>query len=215
MQKIIVFSAVIFSLMAGTLSYARVDDCERQEKQMDQLLFSGKFNRAEPVIRKCIEKHPKKIIYLSKLDIVLNGQGKYTEAEKHRKYILDTWHRYIKTDWQQKGSPLTDNSWKRMILPMQNNILIGTEFFEPFLINNNPRINAYYKLYALPRSQNKRTRIFMLELKQEGETNNYELREHYIPRFGVDSGLIIRYGNKRPAMHRTVKELAVFLAKGG
>ena len=178
---------------------------------MQQLLFAGEYDRAEPPVRKCVKQHPKEVAYLSKLDIVLNGQGKYAEAGKLREQILDIWHRYYEADWRARGAPVAESSWARMIVSTKNYIVIGTEYFVPQLLNDDPPLKAFYKIIAMPRSEDRQARLFKLEMSQWDETKFHVLREQ----FQSGGKQIVQYGEKRPAFHRMVEDAAAYLDQGG
>jgi hypothetical protein len=209
MQKITYYIAAIFGLIVTTTVFASADDCVKQADQMQQLLFAGEYTKVEPAIRKCVEMHPKEVVFLSKLDIVLNGQGKYSEASKLRKQILDIWHQYYEADWRAKGSPVRESSWARMIVSTKDYNVIGVEYFVPQLLNEDPPLKAFYKVIALPRSQDMKARLFKLEMSQWDDTRFHVLREQ------LESGgkQIVQYGDKRPAFHRMVKDAAAYLEK--
>jgi len=210
MQNISYFSAAIFSLIVATTDFASAEDCATQTDQMQQLLFAGEYNEAEPAIRKCVKRHPKEVAFLSKLDIVLNGQGKYAEAGKLRKQILDIWHQYYEANWRARGSPVAESSWARMISPTKDYYVIGVEYFVPQLLNESPPLTAFYKIIALPRSKDMQARLFKLEMSQWDDARYYVLREQY------ESGgkQIVQYGDKRPSFHRMVKDAAAYLEQG-
>ena len=207
MQKITYFIVAIFSLIVSTTDFASADDCVKQADQMQQLLFAGEYDKVEPAIRNCVKKHPKEVAFLSKLDIVLNGQGKYTEAGKLRKQILEIWHQYYEADWRARGSPLRESSWARMILSTNDYVVIGVEYFVPQLLNEDPPLKAFYKVIALPRSKDINARLFKLEMSQWDETKFHVLREQ----FENGGKQIVQYGDKRPAFHRIVKDAAAYL----
>ena len=209
MQKITYIIATVFSLIVMTTTFVKADDCVEQEDQIQQLLFSGQYTKVEPDIRKCVEKHPKEVGYLSKLDVVLNGQGRHTEADTLRKQILNIWHQYYEADWRAKGSPVRESSWARMILSTKHYYVIGVEYFVPQLLNEDPPLKAFYKVIASPRSEEMKARLFKLEMSQWDDSRFYVLREQ------LQSGgkQIVQYGDKQPAFHSMVNDAAAYLEK--
>lgn len=211
MQTVTYFNVVVFSLILATTNVASADDCVEQADQMQQLLFAGEYDKAEPRIRKCVTQHPKEVAYLSKLDIVLNGQGKYSEAGKLREQILDIWHRYYEADWRARGAPVAESSWARMIIATKDYTVIGTEYFVPQLLSDDPPLNAFYKIIAIPRAEDRQPRLLKLEMSQWDETKFHVLREQ----LGSGGKQIVQYGEKRPAFYRMVEDAAAYLDQGG
>lgn len=209
MPKISLCIAAFVSLIAVTAASAKADDCVVQEDQMQQLLFAGEYTRAEPGIQKCIARHPREVAYLSKLDIALNGQGKYIEADALREQILAIWHQYYEADWRAKGSPVRESSWARMILSTKDYDVIGVEYFVPQILNEDPPLEALYKVIALPRSEDNKARLFKLEKSQFDDTGFYVLREQ----FENGGKQIVQYGDEQPAFHRMVNDAAAYLEK--
>jgi hypothetical protein len=52
-----------------------------KSKKIEHFLLNGKFDEAEPLVRDCLRQAPEEIYFLSQLDMVLNGQGKYHDAD--------------------------------------------------------------------------------------------------------------------------------------
>ena len=114
------------------------DDLNQMSRIIQTFIFAGRFEEAEPYVRKVLQRVPEDLYFLSQLDIVLNGQGKYQEADELRKHIRSIWESKYKTNWIAKGSPVAEATWTRMIVSTPKYEIIGTEYFRPEVIGTSP-----------------------------------------------------------------------------
>lgn len=183
------------------------DDCAKTSEMIERLLLARHFAQAEPLVRTCLSEHPGQLSLLSKLDIVLNGQGKRQAADQVRERILQTWHRNHEADWRARGSPVAEATWARMVSSSQEYYVIGAEYYVPEVLGAEPpQILVYYKVIALPRVDGKSPRLFKLEMSDLG-MKFYVLRETF-----RNGGRQVKpYGNDKPDLPRVVIDAIHFL----
>jgi len=58
------------------------DDLSQKSQAIEDLLKSGKFDQAEPLVRECLRQVPHEIYFLGQLEMSLKGQGKHGEADE-------------------------------------------------------------------------------------------------------------------------------------
>jgi len=58
------------------------DEPSQKSQEIANLLRSGKFAKAETMARQCLRQLPDDIYFLSQLEMSLNGQQKYGEADQ-------------------------------------------------------------------------------------------------------------------------------------
>ncbi len=134
-----------------------------RSKKIQALLLAGKFDETEPFVRECLHESPEDIEFLSHLDVVLNGQGKYREADELRDRIRKIWEKKYKHDWIARGSPVGESSWAGMISSSKDYYLVGSEYFIPEVEGDKRHgIKSFYKVIALPKTGNGRQRLFKL-----------------------------------------------------
>ena len=206
-KLIYVMVAIIAITVMSIRSFGGELDLNKASETIQELIFAGKFDEAEPLVRQCLQHVPEELYFLSQLDIVLNGQGKYHAADELRNQIRDIWERHHKATWLAKGSPVSDATWARMIIPAEAYYVVGTEYFQPEVIGSEFTITSFYKIIALPKSQDKETRIFKLEMSTLVE-EFYVLRELFPDGGGQQ---IIPYGDKKPEFRTLVKDAATYL----
>ena len=108
---------VNFALQGDQTGTAQLSesDLEQKSEKIQALLRAGKFNEAEPLARECIQQLPEEPYFLAQLGIVLNGQGKFREADELRDKIRKVWERDYKAKWIANGSPVGESSWARVV----------------------------------------------------------------------------------------------------
>jgi hypothetical protein len=117
--------------------------------------------------------------------MVLNGEGRYVEADYVRDHIRGSWEANYKQEWIAKGRPVAESSWSRVIVFGRDYYVLGAEYFSPRLLEGDKgdplAITAYYKVIAL-REENGEARIFQLNkasveddyfLEVRGERNSH------------------------------------------
>jgi len=112
-------------LLAPTL--VAQDDLSRKAKEIEDLLRSGQFSSAEPIVRECLRQAPHDINFLGQLEMSLNGQGKYAEDDQVAGSVRQIWENEYKERWIAKGSPIAESSWARIIIPSKDYFVIGAE----------------------------------------------------------------------------------------
>jgi hypothetical protein len=141
------------------------DDLNQMSRIIQAFIFAKRFEEAEPYVRKILQRVPEELYFLSQLDIVLNGQGKYQEADELRKHIRSIWESKYKANWVANGSPVAEATWARMIVSTPKYEIIAAEYFQPEVIGASPfAITSFYKIIVRPKSKANMTRVFKLEM---------------------------------------------------
>ena len=194
----------------STLEQINKDDLDEYDQKIQDLLYQGKFKEAEPMVSKCLEMAPYNISFLAKKDIVLNGLGRYIEADQVRNEILDLWHKNFKDAWIRKGSPKSEATWARILSFSEDYYVIGTEYYAPEIIGDEAKIVITYKIILAPISEDKQIRLFKLEMSNL--IAEYYVLCEYI--FNDDQTMHIQripYGGERPHLRDVVSDLIVYL----
>ena len=111
--------------------------------------------------------------------MVLNGQGRFREADEHRERILRIWEKHYKADWIAKGSPASRAKWARIMVPAKEYNVAGAEYFQPQVIGSPPAtITTFYEIIAFPKYKKQKRRVFKLEMSKIVE-EYYVLREYF------------------------------------
>lgn len=189
------------------VSFGEEVDLEKTAKQIQAFIFAGKFAEAEPLVHRCLQRAPKELYFLSQLDIVLNGQGKYQEADVLRDRIREIWEQDYKADWIVTGSPVSKATWARMLVPAQTYYVVGAEYFQPEVLGSEFTITSFYKIIAQPKSEDEETRVFKLEMSNIVE-------EFYVLRELLKDGggrQIIQYGGTKPDFRTVVGDTRAYL----
>jgi len=186
------------------------DDLSQKSQAIEDLLNSGKFEKAEPLVRECLRQRPHEVYFLSQLEMSLNGQGKRGEADKVAASIRQIWKSEYKARWVAKGSPVAESSWARIMTASKDYYVIGTEYFMPHLVGGDPKdkmtsLWADYKVIALPKSKDGGSRIFMLD--KAASEKNYFLEEYT----GEAIVMVAAYGKEKPDVRDLAKKVADYL----
>jgi hypothetical protein len=133
---------------------------------MAVLLVLAAQLEAEPLVRECLKQE--EIYFLGQLDMVLNGQGKFGDADALRDRLRKLWEQKYKEKWIAKGVPVSESSWARMITTSKEYYVIGTEYFIPRLLeganHDDPlALFAFSKVIALPKQGSGPARILTVE----------------------------------------------------
>jgi hypothetical protein len=204
--RVLSFSLVLVALRGQ-------DDLREKSKRLQAFLFAGKFDEAEPLVRESLRQVPEEIYFLSQLDMVLNGQGKYRDADHVRDRIRTIWEKKYKDKWIAKGAPISESSWSRIMAASKDYYVNGAEYFIPRVLegrSDDPlAIVAFYKVIALPKEGSGPPRIFQLD-KARAETN-YFLEEYA----GRRTSMVATYKNKKPDIRALVPDAVAYLDRKG
>ena len=204
MRTNVLFCAcLIFSTFLSPVSAAEELNLNQRALDAQDLIFAEKYEEAEAVIRECLNVVPEDIGFLSKLDIVLNGQGKYTDADSIRDQIREIWIKKHRDKWLADGSPVARATWARMIAETKKSIVIGVEYYQPEVIGTEFPITSFYKIIVLPKVKGDKPRVFKLEMSNLDRVY-YVLRELYLDSGG--GAQIIPYGSKKPEFRRVLQD---------
>jgi hypothetical protein len=204
--------AALTLLLATTL--LAQDDLSQRSELIENLLKSGEFEKAEPLVRDCLRQVPHEIYFLGQLEMSLNGQGKYAEADQVAARVRQIWKSEYKEQWIANGSPVAEASWARIMVSSKDYYVIGTEYFMPHLVGGDAAakdktltLMAYYKVIALPKGRDGISRIFMLD-KTASE------KRYFLEEFSTKAILMVAtYGNEKPDIRTLTKVVADYLDK--
>jgi len=184
------------------------NDLVEKSKAIQALLEAGKFDEAEPLVREGLRQEPQDIYFLVWLDVVLNGQRKYGDADELRDRIRKIWAKNYKDKWIAKGAPVSESSWPRMIATSRDCVIAGAEYFVPRLLEGTQgdpiALFAYYKVIARPKQGDGPVRIFQLD-KGKAETS-YFLEEYA----KLTISMVAEYRTK-PDIRRLVTDVVAYL----
>jgi hypothetical protein len=185
-------------------------DLEQTSEKIQVLLRARKFDEAEPLVRECIRRLPKEIYFLAQLEMVLNGQGRFGDADKLRDRIRKLWEKDYKAAWIAKGSPVAESSWSRVVGSSKDYDVFGAEYFVPRLLEGRDRkdplaLIAYYKVIALPKEGSGPSRIFQLD--KSASEKNYFLEEFSEKAISIAEV----YGNAMPGIRSVVADAISYL----
>jgi hypothetical protein len=210
-MKRFTFIIVLLLLVVIADAVYAYGDCRKKSAEIQQLIFAGQFEEAEPLVRRCLDKLPEDLSFLSKLDIVLNGQGKYSASEQVHDQILEIWNQKHAAKWRAKGSPVREATWARIVTHSRDYYVIGTEYYTPEVLGEAPaQILVFYKVIALPMADENEARLFKLEMS-EIETKYYVLRES----LGNGGRQVIPYGDQKPDLRQVVTDSVSYLDRKG
>ncbi len=171
--------ACLSALLLAPAQLRAQSDLVQKSETIGALLQAGKFDEAEPLVRDCLRQVPEDIHFLARLDMVLNGQGKYHEADEVHDRIRNIWERDQKQKWTANGGLIADSYWTRVIAFSQEYyvLVLGAEYFiTPREGEGATALVFYYRVTAFSKDSRKKSRIFELD-KGIGE-ENYFLEEH-------------------------------------
>jgi hypothetical protein len=203
----------VLSLPLATTMLAQ-DGLSEKAELIGNLLRSGEFEKAEPLVRECLREAPHEISFLGQLEMSLNGQGKYAEADEVAARVREIWKSEYKEQWIAKGSPSGEASWARIIISSKDYYVIGTEYFVPHLVEGDPtakdkgsNLMADYKIIALPKRKGSDSRIFLLD-KTVSE------KRYFLEEFSAGKIAMVRtYGNEKSDIRSLTKVVADYLDK--
>ena len=188
------------------------DEPSQKSREIGNLLRSGEFAKAETMARQCLRQVPDDIYFLSQLEMSLNGQQKYGEADEVAARVREIWKSDYKEEWIKRGSPVAESSWARVIITSKNYYVIGTEYFMPHNLGGVPTekdkefaLIANFKIIATPKREDGRSRIFMLD-KAISE-KNYFLEEFA----GKAIVMVASHGGREPDIRVLAKTVVNYL----
>ena len=182
-------------------------DLEQKSEKIQALLRAGKFNEAEPLVRECIQQLPDEIYFLGQLEMVLNGQGKFREADELRDNIRKVWERDYKAKWIAKGSPVGESSWARVVGSSKEYDVFGVEYFVPRVIEGSDpsALIAYYKVIAFPKAGDGTSRVLQLD---KSASEKYYFLEEFSGRAVTMAKM---YRNEIPDIRAVVADAIAYL----
>jgi hypothetical protein len=207
-MNVLFCTCLIFCAFLSTVSAADELDLNQRALDAQDLIFAEKYERAEVVIRECLKVAPKDLNLLSKLDIALNGQGKYPDADNIRDQIREIWIENHRDKWLADGSPVARATWARMVVQTKNYFVIGVEYYQPEVIGTDFPITSFYKIIVHPKIKGDKPRVFKLEMSNLDRAY-YVLRELYLKRGG--GAQIISYGSKKPEFRQVLRAAVRYL----
>jgi len=201
---------ILLVLIATGTAQLSESDVEQKSEKIQALLRAGKFNEAEPLARACIQQLPEEIYFLGQLEMALNGQGRFHEADELRDKIRKVWERDYKAKWIAKGSPVGESSWARVVGFSNEYDVFGVEYFVPRFLEGSDRkdpgaLIAFYKVIAFPKTANGPSRIFQLD-KSANE------KRYFLEEFSDKSiSMAKMYGNELPDIRAVVADAIGYL----
>ena len=200
----------IFCIFLSTSSPAEELDLNQRALDAQNLIFAEKYEEAEAVIRECLKVVPENLHFLSQFDIVLNGQGKYTDADKLSDQIRKVWIENHRDKWLADGSPVARATYARMVVPTRKYTVIGAEYYQPEVIGTDATITSFYKVIVYPRENGEEPRLFKLEMSNLVE-EYYVLRELHLD--GSGGTQVIPYGPKKPEFRQVLQDAVRYLSE--
>jgi hypothetical protein len=200
-------AAILLALVGAWGAQFSNSDLGEKSEKIQALLRTGKFDDAEPLVRECIRQLPEEIYFLGQLEMVLNGQDKFREADEFRDRIRKLWEKNYKAKWIAKGSPVGESSWARVVGSSKDYDVFGVEYFVPRLLEGTDRdaLIAYYKVIALPKQGNGSSRIFQLD-KSANE------KHYFLEEFSESAiSMAQMYGNEMPDIRTVVRDAISYL----
>lgn len=180
MRHIVLYLLRYSALLLTAVALGAEEDLVEKSHKIQRFLFDGKFVEAEPLVRDCLRQAPEEIYFLSQLDMVLNGQGRYRDADEVGDRIRTVWLKKYKEKWQAKGAPISESSWARMMSASRDYYVTGAEYFMPRVLEGRSEdplaLIAFYKVIALPKQGRGPARVF--QLAKAKVENNYFLEEY-------------------------------------
>lgn len=202
--KMITVIAALF--ISAVLNAA--DSMEDRARSVDALIKQQKYAEAEKALVSIIADHPRELFFYSQMDIALNGQKKYAEAEAVRTKLLKVWIDYYKDQWIKKGKPKGESAWARMVDQSSVYHIIGCEYFEPERMGDDAVITNYFKILAINKKNKDDFRVFKLEMSDI--IGKYYVLCEYSE---TAHSQIIPYGDAMPTLRVIMEDLKKVLDK--
>jgi len=194
-------------MLASVLMSSPSPDLREKADEIQTLVSAGEFAKAEPLVREGLKEAPEDLWFLSRLDVVLHGRDKDKEASEVRTQILDAWRRSYREAWIQKGSPVGEATWVRMMTSSRDYRVYGAEYFTPEVLGGDFPITSFYKVIALPKEGGEGGRVFKLEMSDL-------IEEFYVLRELLENGggqQAVPYGPRKPDLRQLVKDAVQYL----
>jgi len=203
-------TVILLALIATGTAQLSKSYLEQKSEKIQVLLPAGKYDEAEPLVRECIRQMPEEIYCLGQMEMVLNGQSKFRQADELRDRIRKLWEEDYKANWIAKGSPVGESSWARVVGFSKEYAVFGAEYFIPRLLEgSDPKdasaLIAYYKVMAFPKTGKGPSRIFQLDKSA--------IEKHYFFEEFSDKAISIAkmYGNQIPDIRAVVADTIAYL----
>lgn len=182
-------------------------DVEWHSQTIESLMMTGKFDDAEPLVHKRIQEAPNNINSLELLEVLMNGQHKFHEADEVRTQIRTLWLQQCKKDWIAKGSPTEESHWWRMASQSKDYYVVGSEYFLPQIIEGDPRdrsaLIGYYRILGYPTAGG-RARLFLLN---HAKTE----KDYFLEEFSRDKITMASSYAKMPDLRVVVADVVKYL----
>ena len=202
-------TVILLALIAAGTAQLSKSDLDQKSEKIQVLLRAGKYDEAEPLVRECIRQMPEEIYCLGQMEMVLNGQSKFRQADELRDRIRKLWEEDYKANWIAKGSPVGESSWARVVGFSKEYAVFGAEYFIPRLFEGSAKdpsaLIAYYKVIAFPKTGNGPSRIFQLDKSA--------IEKHYFLEEFSDEAISLSkmYGNQIPDIRAVVADTIAYL----
>ena len=213
MLRIRYFIFLFFVMLPSNIVYGGEIDLQQTSIKINDLLFNNKINEAEPLTRECIKAAPNDIYFLSRLEIILNAQNKFKEADELSKKIHTIWEKsFDETDGKNANTKYTRNDQHlRVIGHAVKYTILGAEFFQHVKMKWRPPLfNTYlvYTLSAFPKSEGSAERRFVLEKNHTIKMTSYLLKE-YLP--NGEKNMFFLYDAQQPHIREVANDVIEFL----
>lgn len=177
---------------------------------VEKLLLDEQWDRAGLLLQGPLMQNPDDLRALGLWDMVLHGQGRYMEAARVRKHLLEVWQRDMAAEWHAKGSPHQEASWARVVKKTARYRVVGSEFYAPPTRGKAPKqTRLIYEIAAFPfDGQGGARRFEVHEVRVKKRRYQWELRENR-PR--GEQKLVLGY-RKRPSIELSVTDATIELA---
>jgi len=213
MRKIRYFTILLFVMLSPNILHGAEINLKEASITINDLLFKYKYNDAERLIRKCIKQKPTAIYFLSRLEVVLNAQNKYKEADELSTKIDSIWATSHKENKKtHNNSPDTSNHI-RVLVPAKEYNVWGAEFFQPVKMKlplSTFKIELLYTLTASPKSKTTEKRHFVLEMDFAGVEKSYVLKEWLA---NGKQHMFFSYGTQKPHIREVANDVVEYLNK--
>lgn len=185
------------------------DDLAQKSEKTITLIHSDKFKEAEPLVRECLRQAPVGLYFLSQLDIVLNGQGKFHDADELRDHIRGIWKEKFRGKSPARGGLVSKAGWTRVVACAKDYQIIGLEYFTPHFLSGTGSedpllLSSFYEIEAIPIQGSSSARIFLLDrFKAE--------KKYFLEEFGPRSITMAAAYDEKPDIRAVVKDAIKYL----
>ena len=167
-------------------------------KKVWDYFYNNNFKDAMTEIDRSLTKDSENIKLLSLKESCLNGLKKVKEANKTRVKILSIWNKNHKKNFISANYPINLATYIRIVEVKPSSIVIGSEYFIPYPVNQTKDGYYYHKFTVYNRYSKKPDKFFKLE-NSKATSGRYKL-------FEIDSDgttkEIADYGKTIPDIHK-------------